>query len=86
MICLPCIGRHQGVSLHCAPAGANPTLTKLFAAMGGGVSCESEDEMNTLMVVRSMTIIFLGHFLMCVHLCPVAADSHFNHIWTSIIL
>lgn len=54
MICLPCIARHEGVALHCAPGGPNPELTKLFDAAGGVVTCETEEEMNILMAVSDM--------------------------------
>ena len=69
MICLPCIARHQGVALHCAPAGANPQLTKLFDAAGGVVTCDSEEEMNTLMVVRTSVLqqgVNVIHYLLFV--------------------
>lgn len=62
MICLPSIARHQGVALHCAPQSPNPLLTKLFDAMGGVVTCDTEEQMQAAMI--STCIMGPGYGLM----------------------
>ncbi|KAG7344534.1 pyrroline-5-carboxylate reductase [Nitzschia inconspicua] len=56
MICLPSVARHQGVCLHCFTsheASTTPSdtlLTRLFHAMGGVVTLDSESDLQACMM------------------------------------
>jgi pyrroline-5-carboxylate reductase len=49
MICMPSVARHEGVCLHCSPTD-NPNLTSLFNALGGVVTCKTEDQLAAAMM------------------------------------